>query len=114
MSLVVFLRIGVGYMKTFAKWLCMSAVVLSAGTATASEGGLIGLFLKTDRSTKPTNVGTNVMPPLGFEGRRWVHPNGCQYSRAGRPGELVWYLVATGAKGCSAYFVQYSPYRSPY
>lgn len=88
----------------------MIAVAMSVGLvgAAAQAGGI--LSLENDRSTQPTRIGSNVMPAAGFSGQRWVHPNGCQYSRAGRPGETVWYLVATGKKGCSAYIVQHSPY----
>ncbi|WP_299546029.1 hypothetical protein [uncultured Tateyamaria sp.] len=32
------------------------------------------------------------------------HPLGCQYSRAGRPGETMWFLIVnTRKKGCPAY-----------
>lgn len=86
----------------------------SVGAASASEGGFFKRLLQQDASTKPVQFGSQIMPPEGYRGQRWSHPNGCLYSRAGRPGELVWYLVATGAKGCSAYIVQYSPYPSPY
>lgn len=48
------------------------------------------------------------LPPAGFEGRRWSHPNGCDYSLAGRPGERVWYVVINtmGSKDCVRYFVE--------
>lgn len=43
-------------------------------------------------------------PPANFQGQWWTHPNGCQYSRAGRPGEVVWFLVVnTARKGCPTY-----------
>lgn len=47
------------------------------------------------------------MPSDGYSGRHWTHPAGCQYSRTGRPGEVVWYLlVNTIRKGCPTYIVQ--------
>lgn len=48
------------------------------------------------------------LPPAGYEGRRWSHPNGCDYSLAGRPGERVWYLIinTSGGKDCVRYFVE--------
>ncbi|MEM8981071.1 MAG: hypothetical protein AAGD04_16460 [Pseudomonadota bacterium] len=101
-------------MKKWAMLALASGVALSAPSVEASESGFWRLFVKSDRSTSPTRVGSNIMPPADFLGQRWVHPNGCQYSRAGRPGETVWFLVATGAKGCAAYIVQQSPYASPY
>lgn len=50
------------------------------------------------------------LPPEGFEGRRWSHPNGCDYSLAGRPGERVWYVIINtmGRKDCVRYFVEQS------
>ena len=43
-------------------------------------------------------------PPANFQGQWWTHPNGCQYSRAGRPGEVVWFLIVnTAKKGCPTY-----------
>lgn len=48
------------------------------------------------------------LPPEGFQERRWSHPNGCDYSLAGRPGERVWYVVINtmGSKNCVRYFVE--------
>ncbi|MCF6443896.1 hypothetical protein [Nereida sp. MMG025] len=88
----------------------MISGVVAVSVMGAAGRGEAFLSLENDRSTKPTRVGSAVMPPSGFSGQRWVHPNGCQYSRAGRPGETVWYLVATGKRGCAAYIVQNSPY----
>ncbi|MEO0501995.1 MAG: hypothetical protein AAFZ14_01630 [Pseudomonadota bacterium] len=43
-------------------------------------------------------------PPVGFQGQWWTHPSGCEYSRAGRPGETVWFLIINTAKpGCPTY-----------
>lgn len=54
-------------------------------------------------------------PPAGFEGQWWTHPKGCEYSRAGRPGETVWYLIINTARpGCPSYIVGHSPYRDVY
>lgn len=46
--------------------------------------------------------GTIDVPPADFAGKRWTAENGCQYSRAGRPGEAVWYLIinSSGGKEC--------------
>lgn len=44
-------------------------------------------------------------PPVNFQGQWWTHPSGCEYSRAGRPGETVWFLIVnTARKGCPTYF----------
>lgn len=42
------------------------------------------------------------VPPLRHKSRRWTAADGCQYSRAGRPGETVWYLIinSSGGKDC--------------
>ncbi|WP_299691345.1 hypothetical protein [uncultured Tateyamaria sp.] len=43
-------------------------------------------------------------PPASFQGQWWTHPAGCEYSRAGRPGETVWFLIVNTAKpGCPTY-----------
>ncbi len=43
-------------------------------------------------------------PPLNHQGQWWTHPLGCEYSRAGRPGEIVWFLIVNTAKpGCPTY-----------
>ncbi|MEL7091040.1 MAG: hypothetical protein AAFN94_04825 [Pseudomonadota bacterium] len=43
-------------------------------------------------------------PPVNFQGQWWTHPIGCEYSRAGRPGETVWFLIINTAKpGCPTY-----------
>ncbi|WP_299283361.1 hypothetical protein [uncultured Tateyamaria sp.] len=43
-------------------------------------------------------------PPATFQGQWWTHPLGCEYSRAGRPGETMWFLIVnTRKKGCPAY-----------
>jgi hypothetical protein len=47
------------------------------------------------------------LPPQGYSGRWWTSPNKCDYSRAGRPGEIVWYLIInTAHRGCEPYMVQ--------
>ncbi len=43
-------------------------------------------------------------PPANFQGQWWTHPSGCEYSRAGRPGETIWFLIVNTAKpGCPTY-----------
>lgn len=45
-----------------------------------------------------------VKPPANYQGQWWTHPAGCEYSRAGRPGETMWFLIVnTARKGCPAY-----------
>ncbi|MBY5988087.1 hypothetical protein [Roseovarius atlanticus] len=54
-------------------------------------------------------------PALNHEGQWWTHPKGCEYSRAGRGGEVVWYLIINTARpGCPVYIVSYSPYNDVY
>jgi len=90
------------------KAIVLSAVLMAlAAPAQAGLGDFLGANKNKDYKLK---VGSSVMPPVGFQGRRWVHPNGCQYSRTGRPGEVTWTLVATGMTGCSRFIVQSSPY----
>lgn len=43
-------------------------------------------------------------PPANYQGQWWTHPLGCEYSRAGRPGETMWFLIInTAKKGCPTY-----------
>jgi len=108
---------GVGILARVIQWseTMMKRVVALTAVAIAlaapAHAGL-GSFLqgKQDNTTRDIRVGSSVMPPVGFTGQRWVHPNGCQYSRTGRPSEVSWTLVATGVRGCSSFFVQSSPY----
>jgi len=48
------------------------------------------------------------MPPDGYSSQWWVHPSGCEYSRAGRPGEIVWYVIinSIGKRNCPGMIVQ--------
>jgi hypothetical protein len=48
------------------------------------------------------------MPPAGYSSQWWVHPSGCEYSKAGRPGEVVWYVIINtiGRKKCPGMIVQ--------
>ncbi len=49
-----------------------------------------------------------VMPPEGYDAQWWTHPKGCAYSRAGRPGEIVWFLIVNTVKpGCPTHIVQH-------
>ena len=38
-----------------------------------------------------------LLPPSSYKGQWWTSPDNCQYSRAGRPGETVWYLIVNTA-----------------
>lgn len=49
-------------------------------------------------------LASSAKPPVNFQGQWWTHPIGCQYSRAGRPGEVMWFLIVNTAKaGCPTY-----------
>ena len=41
---------------------------------------------------------SRIMPPKDHPGQWWTHPSGCEYSRTGRPGEVVWYLIINTAR----------------
>ncbi len=54
------------------------------------------------------------LPPANYRGQWWTTPDNCQYSRAGRPGETVWYLIVnTAHEGCARRLIQraYSDYQ---
>ena len=55
-----------------------------------------------------------LLPPANYKGQWWTSPDKCQYSRAGRPGETVWYLIVnTAHMKCPSRLIQraYSDYK---
>lgn len=82
----------------------MKMTLISTVLAVAVGGAAhAGMF-----SSNAPMVGTDAMPPDGYEGQWWTHPSGCEYSRAGRPGEIVWYVIVNsiGRKQCPVMIVQ--------
>lgn len=54
-----------------------------------------------------------LLPPANYRGQWWTSPDNCQYTRAGRPGETVWYLIVNSAHmKCQVRLIQraYSDY----
>jgi hypothetical protein len=57
------------------------------------------------KSQKMTRSG-QTEPDATYQGQWWTHPLGCEYSRAGLPGEIVWYIIInTARRGCPQYIV---------
>lgn len=58
------------------------------------------------------------MPPANYQGQWWIHPAGCRYSRAGRPGEVVWFLTSLPKGARCPEFIQQKAtdhiYRTPF
>ncbi|MDQ2093513.1 hypothetical protein [Rhodalgimonas zhirmunskyi] len=56
-------------------------------------------------------------PPMGYTAQWWTGPAGCTYSRAGRGGEVVWFLTNRPGKGGCPEFIVTKPidnaYRAP-
>lgn len=72
---------------------CLAIAALATAAATAVTSAAAG-----PASIRPTT------PPLNHASQWWTHPSGCEYSRAGRPGETVWFLIVnTARKGCPTY-----------
>ncbi len=64
-------------------------LMVSAATAQQADHGY----------TTAIRGGTSqIMPPATHPGQWWTHPSGCEYSRTGRPGEVVWYLIINTAR----------------
>lgn len=43
-------------------------------------------------------------PSINHQGQWWTNSLGCRYSRAGAPGEIMWFLIVnTRQKGCPSY-----------
>jgi len=78
------------------KSLFTTALVLAAlamGPASAQQAPDYGGYTTAIRG------GTSqAMPPETHVGQWWTHPAGCQYSRTGRPSEVVWYLIINTAR----------------
>jgi len=64
--------------------------------ATAQQGRYAGG--SNGHTTAIMGGSSRIMPPDGHPGRWWTHPAGCEYSRTGRPGEVVWYLIINTAR----------------
>jgi hypothetical protein len=91
-------------MKPLTKSLLATALALGL-MATQANAGWSLLFKK---GYGATNVSSEHLPPDGYNSQWWVHPSGCEYSRAGRPGEIVWYVIinSIGRRSCPAMIVQ--------
>ncbi len=88
----------------------------------AGAGGLkmpqTGILQSKVIEARSAQRAPTVMPPANYQGQWWTHPAGCQYSRAGRPGEIVWFLtsIPKGAR-CPEFIQQKATdhiYRTPY
>lgn len=87
--------------KTFAA--ALFATALAAAPATADLSKTFG-----KASAKKVRGGSaDMLPPPGYQGQWWVAPNNCEYSRSGRPGEVVWFLIInTAHRNCASHLVQ--------
>ena len=84
------------------KWMTIAALCGAMATPAIAGQGQAG------------NGGATLLPPPGYQGQWWTSPNNCEYSRAGRPGETVWYLIVnTAHSGCAARLIEraYSDYK---
>jgi hypothetical protein len=102
--------------KTIIIAAAAAAVSLSAPQAALAGG------IKAPQSTvtlaQAVRSAPSAMPPASHSSQWWTHPAGCKYSRAGRPGEVVWFLtsVPRGAS-CPEFIVQKKiddSYRQPF
>jgi hypothetical protein len=69
--------------------------------------------LSRNTNVKLVEYQSPLLPPANYRGQWWMSPDNCQYSRAGRPGETVWYLIVNSAHGkCPSRLIQraYSDY----
>lgn len=80
----------------------MIAILAASLLATNAKAGLFS------KGAGSASAGTQQMPPNGYDSQWWVHPTGCEYSRAGRPGEIVWYVIinSIGNRNCPTMIVQ--------
>ncbi|WP_300013390.1 hypothetical protein [uncultured Roseobacter sp.] len=88
-------------------------MALALGSALALPVSAEGISAGSTKATM-VNYTSPMMPPANYRGQWWTSPDNCQYSRAGRPGETVWYLIVnTAHEGCAQRLVQraYSDYQ---
>lgn len=85
------------------KPLAFAAMALSMATLPASAD----ISERFGRATKIKVGKPTAMPPEGFQGQWWTSPDNCEYSRSGRPGEIVWFLIINRAHSkCEPMIVQ--------
>jgi hypothetical protein len=75
------------------KWII--GLVLGAGIAPHAQ---LSASIWSNHSAITVHDQAETLPPANSTIQWWVSPDGCHYSRAGRPGETVWYLIANDAQ----------------
>ena len=91
-------------MNTHLKTALAAAFAVAALSKSANAG--FELFAKKGFGAGAPS--SKHMPPAGYSNQWWVHPSGCEYSKAGRPGEIVWYVIINtiGKRNCPGMIVQ--------
>ncbi|MDW3182233.1 hypothetical protein [Roseobacter sp.] len=90
-----------------------NVMALALGSALMLPASAEGTPAGSTKATLVTHA-SPMMPPANYRGQWWTSPDNCQYSRAGRPGETVWYLIVnTAHEGCARRLIQraYSDYQ---
>lgn len=85
---------------------------LAFGTVLALSATAEGFATGTSKAILVTYT-SSMLPPANYRGQWWTSPDNCEYSRAGRPGETVWYLIVnTAHENCERRLIQraYSDY----
>jgi hypothetical protein len=82
--------------------LALAATVAASGATATAQSYVV--------PKSPAAIGTvqnsQAKPSATYQGQWWTHPLGCEYSRAGRPGETVWYIIVNTARdGCPQHIV---------
>ncbi len=92
------------------KSLLTAAFVLMAGTAQAELSDLFEEwsskrpYVPAVKHTRPMLYET---PSMAYRGQHFTNALGCDYSRAGAPGQVVWHLIVqTRRNGCPNRIVQ--------
>ncbi|MEX0280520.1 MAG: hypothetical protein AB3N13_04930 [Arenibacterium sp.] len=87
----------------------MTVAATAVITALSATSALADLSQKFGRASQVPvrTVNADLLPPPGYTGQWWIAPNNCEYSRSGRPGETVWFLIINSAhKNCERYIVE--------
>ena len=76
----------------------MLGLVGLVGLAATGATAAVAQQVPQGHTTAIMGGSSRITPPEDHRGQWWTHPSGCQYSRAGRPGEVVWYLIINTAR----------------
>ena len=84
------------------KFAAMLALACALGAPAMTQG-----YQEQSAQVRLVEYQSPLLPPANYKSQWWTSPDSCQYSRAGRPGETVWYLIVnTAHEKCKKRLIQ--------